>query len=90
MSLRILKLPGEEPDGHNAILLCCVQEPLAGAFPGSLSFEGDLVEPGQRVPHVRLVEHVYAVLRRGISRGSQRKGASVLQCEKGAGSSAGP
>src|SRR6266542_2448676 len=49
------QLAGDEPDGHDAVLLGGVQEPLAGPLPGRVVLERDLVEPGEGVAHVRLV-----------------------------------
>src|SRR5207245_2587714 len=53
--LLVLQLAGDEPDRHNAVLLCRVQESPAGALPRRIVLEGDLIEPGERVPHVRCV-----------------------------------
>ena len=50
-----LQQAGDEPDGHDAVLLRRVQQPVAGALPGGIVLEGDLVEPGQGIPHVGLV-----------------------------------
>ena len=50
-----LQLAGDEADRHDAVLLRRVQQPVARALPGGLVLEADLVEPGERVPHVRLV-----------------------------------
>jgi hypothetical protein len=49
------QLAGDEPDRHDAVLLGRVQQPPARAVPGGVVLEGDLVEPGEGIPHVRLV-----------------------------------
>src|SRR5439155_16786088 len=38
------QLAGDEPDGHDAMLLRGVQQPLAGALSGRVVLEGDLLE----------------------------------------------
>src|SRR5262249_58457675 len=50
-----LQLARDESDRHDAVLLRRVQQPLAGALAGGIVLEGDLVEPGQRIPHVGLI-----------------------------------
>ena len=55
VSLLLQQLAGNETDGNNAVFLRGVQQPLAGALPCRVVLEGDLIEPGKRVPHVRLV-----------------------------------
>ena len=50
-----LELPGDEADGHDAVLFRRVQEPCASALSGGVVFESDLIEPRQGVAHVRLV-----------------------------------
>src|SRR5437762_4550879 len=49
------QLAGDEPDGQDAVLLRGVQQSLAGALPGVVVLEGDLIEPGERILHVGLV-----------------------------------
>jgi hypothetical protein len=49
------KLAGDEADGHDAVLLGGVQQPFASALTIGVVVESDLVEPGKRVAHVRLV-----------------------------------
>jgi hypothetical protein len=50
-----LQLAGDEPDRHDAVLPGRVQQPLPCSLARGLVLEGDLVEPGQRVPYVGLV-----------------------------------
>ena len=50
-----LQLASDEPDGHDAVALRRVQQPLAGALPGGIVLEGDLVEPRECIAHVGLV-----------------------------------
>lgn len=49
------ELAGDEPDGHDAVLLGGVQQSLTGALSGCIVLEIDLLESGERVAHVRLV-----------------------------------
>ena len=49
------QLARDEPDRHDAVFLRRVQQPFAGALARGIGLEGDLVEPGERIAHVRLV-----------------------------------
>src|SRR3989454_977966 len=52
---RRVQLAGNEANGYDAVLLGCVQQPLAGALARSIVLKVHLVEPGERIPHVGFV-----------------------------------
>ncbi|MEJ7583079.1 MAG: hypothetical protein WKF43_03130 [Acidimicrobiales bacterium] len=52
-----LQLSGDEADGHDLVLLGCVQQSRAGALAGGLVLKRRLAEAGQRVADVgRIVD----------------------------------
>src|SRR5207249_4279302 len=85
VSLLCSQLAGDEPDGHDAVLLRRVQQPFAGALPGRIVVEGDLVEPGECIPHVRLVVHRQPppAARVNVGEGPVGKPGSLLGLETG-------
>jgi hypothetical protein len=79
------QLAGDEADGQNAELLRRVQQPLAGALPGSIVLEGNLVETGKCVSDMRLIVDRQSPLALGIDVGkcAVRQAGALLGAERG-------
>src|SRR5205807_2445880 len=71
MPLLFRELAGDEADGHDAVLLGRIQQPLAGALPGAVVLEDHLVEPGERVSRVRHIVNGQAPPAAGVDVGER-------------------